>query len=811
MASLKLPDLQSFDNRVISQSTKIYDRTGEILLYDINQGIKRTVIKGSDISRNIKNAAVAIEDAEFYQHRGIKPTAIIRAVLANLSSGSYSQGGSTITQQVIKNALLTTEKSIGRKLKEWILSVKLEREMNKDEILALYLNEAPYGGNIYGVEEAAKSFFGKKASEVSVAEAAYLAALPNAPTFYSPYGGNRQALEKRKDLVLQKMLSYGFIEEEEFETAIGEKVAFRPQEDTGLKAPHFVMYVKEKLEAQFGPNVMQSSGYKVITTLDYDLEKKAEEIVKRYALENEKKYNAENASIVAVENKTGEIIVMAGSRDYFDKEIDGNYNIATALRQPGSSFKPFVYAAALRKGYTPETVLFDVKTQFSTECNPDGTPKTAENEDKCYTPENYDNIYRGPITLRNALAQSINIPAIKVLYLAGLRNALDLASDMGITSLKDPDRYGLTLVLGGGEVSLLDMTSAYSVFANDGVKSGPDSIIRIEDNDGKVVWEKNASWKKVLETSVARKITSVLSDNEARTPAYGRSNPLYFPGYDVAAKTGTTNDYRDAWIVGYTPAIAVGAWAGNNDNTPMEKKVAGYLVAPMWNEFMKEIILSRPAERFKVPDLENTPENSLKPVLRGEWLGGEYYSVDQRTGLPFTPGTPEEYREEKVVPNIHTILYWLDKNNPNGPKPSFPENDSQFYLWEEPIQKWVRENRVYENLKIEKPVSLPTNQETNRTEKTAFSISIVSPKQNTPYSPSSKIPIEVSFPAGATPKRVEYYVNGQFMGSSVLSPFSTSFIPKEVAPIQKYNNVRASAFNEKGEKVEASLSFIVDF
>jgi membrane peptidoglycan carboxypeptidase len=359
----------------------------------------------SSISRNIKNASVAIEDEEFYQHHGIKFTSIIRAILANLTSGGYSQGGSTITQQVIKNSLLTTEKSISRKLKEWILSLKLEREMNKDEILTLYLNEAPFGGNIYGVEEAAKNFFGKHASEVTLGEAAYLAALPNAPSYYSPYGGNRSALEKRKKLVLERMLKNAFITKEEYDNAMAEKVNFNPVDGFGIKAPHFVMYIKGELEKRFGTDVMESSGLKVITTLDYDLEKKAEEIVAKYAEENEKNFNATNAAMTAVDPKTGEILVMVGSRNYFDQKIDGNFNIITAKRQPGSSIKPFVYATAFEKGYTPETVLFDVKTEFSSECNPDGTPKKDVDEKTCYMPENYDEKYRGPITLRSAHAQ----------------------------------------------------------------------------------------------------------------------------------------------------------------------------------------------------------------------------------------------------------------------------------------------------------------------------------------------------------------------------------------------------------------------
>src|SRR3989344_6650868 len=620
VSSFQLPDLGSFENRVVSQSTKIYDRTGTILLYDINQGVRRTVIKSENISRNVKNAAVAIEDSDFYQHNGVKPTAFLRAVWANLTSGSYSQGGSTITQQVIKNALLTQDKSISRKIKEWVLSVKLEGVMSKDEILTLYLNEAPYGGNIYGTEEASRSFFGKHASEVNLAEAAYLAALPNAPSYYSPYGGNRKALENRKNLVLERMLKKGFVSQDEYDAALDEKVEFLPQESVGLKAPHFVMTVKKELEKQYGEEVMQSSGFRVITTLNYDLQAKAEEIAKRYALENEVKYKASNASLTAVDVKNGDVLVMVGSRNYFDQNIDGNFNVALAKRQPGSSIKPVVYAAAFEKGYTPKTVVFDLQTEFSTECNPDGTPIVPGNDKVCYMPGNYDEIFKGPIKLRNALAESRNIPAIKVLYLVGIRDAIDLASEMGIKSLVGPDRYGLTLVLGGGEVSLLDMTVAYAVFANEGVKIEPHAIEKIETEDGRVVYEFKPEPKQVLSANIARMISDVLSDNEARTPEFGANSPLYFEDYDVADKTGTTNDYKDAWIMGYTPNISVGAWAGNNDNTPMEKKIAGYIVAPMWRAFMLEVLKSTPIEHFRSPGADEFVQ--LKPILRGVWQGG---------------------------------------------------------------------------------------------------------------------------------------------------------------------------------------------
>jgi membrane peptidoglycan carboxypeptidase len=442
------------------------DKTGKVLLYDTGGNVRRSIVPIEEISRHIKNATIAIEDTEFYNHIGVRPTAFLRATLVNLLSLNFSQGGSTITQQVVKNSILTNEKLISRKMKEWVLAIKLEQMASKEEILSMYLNEIPYGGVIYGVEEASEAFFGKKSGEVTLAEAAYLAALPKAPSFYSPYGKNRDKLEERKNLVLREMLRNNFITEEEYETAKQEKVSFLEKGDQSVKAPHFVFYVLEYIKNKYGEDVVNTGGLRVITTLDYDLQSIAEKIAYDYALQNKKNFNAENSAIVATDPKTGGILTMVGSRNYFDQEIDGAFNVTTAKRQPGSTFKPFVYSQAFIKGYTPETVVFDLKTQFSTSCAADNL--TTGNG--CYSPENYDNLFRGPVTLRNALAQSLNIPSVKVLYLAGLNESIRLARDMGIESLSNKGDYGLTLVLGGGEVTPLELTGAYGVFANNGAR-----------------------------------------------------------------------------------------------------------------------------------------------------------------------------------------------------------------------------------------------------------------------------------------------------------------------------------------------------
>lgn len=688
ISSFKIPALNTFEERKVSQSTKIYDRTGEILLYDVHENIQRTVVPYNEISRHIKNATVAIEDAEFYKHNGIKIGSFIRAILVNLRAGEFKQGGSTITQQVIKNSLLTTEKEISRKLKEWVLAVKLEKEFSKEEILALYLNESPYGGSIYGIEEASQLFLGKNAKDLSIAESAYLAALPQAPTYYSPYGANRDKLEERKNLVLSRMRTEGFITEEEYNNAIQEIVVFEPRAKIGIRAPHFVFYVIEELEKKYGQKAIEEKGFKVITTLDYHLQEKGEEIVKDFALQNAETFKAENAALVAIDPKSGDILTMVGSRDYFDTTIDGNFNIITAHRQPGSAFKPFVYATAFKKGYTPDTVVFDLETEFSTECTPTGNKKYPSAV--CYKPQNYTDTFVGPVSLRDALAQSMNIPAIKTLYLAGINDSLRTARDLGITSLTNSDQYGLTLVLGGGEVSPLEITSAYGVFANEGMKNTHRAILSIEDSIGNKIFEAHARAEKVMDEEIVRNISDVLSDNTARAPLFGSNSLLYFPNRDVAVKTGTTNDYRDAWIIGYAPNIAVGAWVGNNDNKSMNG-VAGLRVSPMWRSFMDAALASLPNEEFVDPRPYN---ENIKPILRGVWLGNTLLQIDIRTNLPSTDITPIEFTREDIVPSVHSILYWVDPKDPLGAPPQNPSKQGQFVNWEYGVLQWARAHNL---------------------------------------------------------------------------------------------------------------------
>lgn len=655
ISTITVPDFSNFAERKIDNSTQIYDRTGKILLYDVHNNIKRTQIEGSKISPYIKSATIAIEDKYFYSHNGIRPTSIFRALIANIKAGSFVQGGSTIDQQLIKNALLTQDKSIIRKITEWAMAIKLDSQVSKDDILTMYLNESSYGGNIYGIETASQYFFGKNAIDLSLSESAYLAALPNAPSYYSPYGNHVGELTDRKNLILKEMFEQNMISGVEYEKAKTEQVIWQKNVTDG-KALHFVFFVRAYLENKYGKDVVDTGGLKIITTLDYDLQSEAESIVQKYALQNGKKYNATNAGLIATDVKTGQILTMVGSRNYFDTEIPGNYNVTTALRQPGSSFKPIVYATAFMDGYTPNTVLFDVPTEFSTTCGPDGKPLPNYPNTKCYNPENYDGTFRGPVTLRNALAQSLNIPAVKTLYLAGVKNSIETARKMGVTSLDPNGNYGLSLVLGSGEVSLLQMTNAYAVFGNRGTYNPASFILSVTDKKGNVLEKFNQNNVSAIPEYVADQINSVLSDNVARTPLYGPNSGLHFGDRPVAAKTGTTNSYRDTWTIGYTPSISVGVWAGNNDNTPINKQLSGMIAVPMWNEFMSYALKNIPIEYFNTPDpslVGSNPKNTTPPTK------GIYCYEIEGLGLSYS------------------IL---------------SENDSQYSLWKIPADNWIQNN-----------------------------------------------------------------------------------------------------------------------
>jgi 1A family penicillin-binding protein len=805
VSSIRIPDFHSFGDRKVISSTKIYDRTGEILLYDIHQDVKRTNISFGEMGSNIKNATVAIEDREFYNHSGIKITSIARAILSNFLNIGKTQGGSTITQQLVKMTLLNSKKTIIRKLKEWVLAIKIDRSMPKEKILELYLNEAPYGGTIYGVEEATKTYFGKKAQDLTLAEAAYLAAIPQSPTILSPYGKNKNKLEDRKNLVLAKMLEIKFIDQEEYDNAKKEIVSFQPQTTGGIKAPHFVFFIKDYLEQKYGVDEVENGGLKVTTTLNYDLQQKGEQIVKEGALENEKNWNGSNAGLVAIDPKTGQILTMVGSRDYFDKNIDGNYNIATANRQPGSSFKPFIYATAFSKGFTPETVLFDLPTEFQSTCNAYGKALPGHSQEKCYMPDNYDGKFRGPMTLRNALGQSINIVAVKLFYLAGLSDSLKTSESMGISTLTDISRYGLTLVIGGGEVSLLDMTSAYGVFGNNGIRNPYTGILKVEKEGGKILEEYRPKSSEVLSKNVALTVSDILSDNIARTPTFGSNSPLFIPGKDVAVKTGTTNSNKDAWTIGYTPSISVGVWAGNNDNKPM-KKGGSAVAGPIWNKFMKEVLKIIPNEKFEKPT-ENTDPEKTKPALRGFWQGNENFFIDKISGKLAGEFTPKETREEKIITNVHSILYWVDKNNIQGPPPSDPSEDSQFNHWEIPVQNWWAQNK--NKYPIITLANKPTSVDDVHTDTSKPIVSIIEPNPTTLYNRNQKIQLKITSSGNFPLQKIDIFINDVYLGTSK-SPFNFSFTPSELTNLRGLNDLKIISYDTAYNNTETISVFNVE-
>lgn len=599
-----LPRPEKFIERELFQSTKIYDRSGQVLLYEIYGEEKREWAPLEKIPDYLKKAVIATEDANFYQHFGIDLKGIINAALANLKIMKPVYGGSTIPQQLIRSTFLSLEKTPKRKIREIILTLELDRRYSKEQILEWYLNQIPFGRNAYGVEAASQAYFRKDVWEISLPEAATLAALIKAPSFYS---SNLEELLNRKNYVLNRMVSEGYLNSEEAEKAKSEEIKI-VEYSQPILAPHFTLWVKQLLEEKYGRAFLEEKGLKIYTTLDWELQQMAEEIV-REGVKKNKIYNSYNGALVAINPKSGEILAMVGSADYFAEpypkdctpglncKFDPHFNAAVGTknlpgRQPGSAFKPFVYATAFQKEYTDKTIVED-----SPACWPQAGGKI-------WCPQNFDGLFRGPVTLRSALAQSLNVPSVKVLdSLAGYLDSIKTAQAMGITTLKNPEQYGLSIVLGGAEVKLLDMVSAYGVFANDGLRVPPTAILKIEDSKGNIIFQNNKTPIRVLESKVARLINDILSDNEARAPMFGPRSNMYFENFQVAAKTGTTDDSRDGWIIGYTPSIVTGVWVGNNDNSPMAKKAAELLAGPIFNNFMKKVFLKYPPENFPKPEI----------------------------------------------------------------------------------------------------------------------------------------------------------------------------------------------------------------
>jgi len=560
-------------------STHMYDRDGR-LLYEFYRNENRTPIALADLPPYVAEATIAIEDKDFYRHIGVSlVSGILRAGREIIFHRSL-QGGSTITQQLVKSALLTPERTITRKVKEIILALWTERIYTKNQILEMYLNQVPYGGTSYGIEEASRVYFNKSAKEVTLAEAALLAGLPQAPSLYSPFV-NPDLVRARRNEVLTKMHEQGYITEKQKKKAEAEEIKIIPPK-TNINAPHFVFYVKSLLEQTYGIQSVEEGGLRVITTLDLDLQHEAEKILNE-ELEKVKNLNVGNGAVLITRPETGEILAMVGSQDYFDSPA-GAFNVTTALRQPGSSIKPLMYSLALQKGFTEASIIDDNPTSFTISAT------------EVYKPVNYDGKFHGSVPLRYALANSYNIPAVKALNAVGVENFVHYARRLGISTWTDPSRYGLSLTLGGGEVTMVDMSEAYGVLADRGYRTDPIGVLKIKDNDGNKIFEAHPAKTKVIDEGVAYIISDILSDNIARQFAFGRGSDLEIPGYKVAVKTGTTDEKKDNWTIGYTPNFMVLVWVGNNDNTPMNPYLTSGVTgaSPIWNRVMSYVLKTYP-------------------------------------------------------------------------------------------------------------------------------------------------------------------------------------------------------------------------
>jgi 1A family penicillin-binding protein len=690
--SKDLPDPNKLLDRNVPQSTKIYARDGS-LLYEIHGEYKRTLVNLDQIPSYARESTIAVEDKGFYKEGGVSLTGIVRAGLADILTLRKSQGASTITQQFVKNAILTDNKSWDRKIREAILAIAIDAHFSKDQILQLYLNEIPYGRNAYGIEAAAETYFGKSAKDLNLAESAYLAAMIQAPTYYNPSGPHRADLDARKNTVLALMQQQGYINSDQEKQAQAEIVAFS-EITNGIKAPHFVLWVEDYLNNKYGESTLEQGGLQVYTTLDPRLQSIAETVVKNDVDKESVKYNAHNAALVAIDPKTGQILAMVGSKDYFGTSepagctpgkncwFEPNVNVALSQRQPGSSIKPYVYGTAFKKqfGYAPASLLIDVVTDFGTYNGKD------------YIPHNYNDQSYGPVSMRKAMAGSLNVPAVKTLALVGVSNAVQTAHDLGITSpLAD---CGLSLVLGGCEVRLLDHVAAYSVIANEGVKNQETPILKILDKDGKILEAFQSNPQQVLDPEAAYELISIMTDNDARSFIFGANSPLILPGRIVAAKTGTTQNWHDGWTLGFTPSLAAGVWAGNNDGTLLKKGADGVVVAaPIWHDFMLQALASSSPETFTVPagiqkvvvdsvsgklPTDATP-NTITETFADYSVPTTYDNVHVKVPYDTTSGQPATSltAPSNIAYKIYNVLHSEMPNNPN---------------WENPVVQWALAN-----------------------------------------------------------------------------------------------------------------------
>lgn len=589
-------------------STKILDRNG-VLLYKFYENEDRSWITMDKIPQSLIWATLAIEDKDYYKHHGLSPKGIFTALkynFLNREEGDKMRGGSTITQQLVKSVFFSNEKTFKRKIKEGVLSILVEEKLSKEEILERYFNQVSYGGETYGVEAAANKYFGKNVDEINMAEAAFLAGLPAAPSSYSPTGSNPELGYFRQKHVIEEMVSAGFIDGKTADNLKLEKIII-VKNKTSILAPHFVFYIKNYLEDKFGYQNFGRRGLIITTSLDIKTQIMAENIVEE-EVGKVKKMNISNGAAVVVDPKNGQILAMVGSKDYYSKDIDGKYNVTTALRQPGSSIKPINYLLALKKGWSLASIIEDEPVVYQ-----------LKGQTKPYAPKNYNGKYMGKVTLRTALASSLNVPSVKILAQDGVEDMIDLAESMGISTWQERNRFGLSLALGSAEVKMIEMANAYSIFANMGEKTDIQPVLQIKNYLGELIYNANSPETPLVDPRMAFLINDTLSDNKARSPIFGLNSKLKIENKTVAVKTGTTNSLRDNWCIGWTPSVLVAAWVGNNDNSPMSWVASGVSGAtPIWNRLMTAMLENKPDEKWVVPN----------GAYKANMCGKEEYFID---------------------------------------------------------------------------------------------------------------------------------------------------------------------------------------
>lgn len=816
--SIGLPDVTNLEYLTADQSTQIFDKDGK-LMYTIHGEENREQIKLTEISKSLMDATIAIEDDDFWDHGGFSVFAIGKGLMYELFGIGTPRGGSTITQQYIKNTFLSSERSYVRKAKELILSIRLERAFEKEKILELYLNRIPYGNNAYGIEKAAQVYFGKGAKDLTLGESALLASLPQAPTRYNPFGPNKYShllkeftdeelhyrqidsesdleieeysrgligqhikfgdgqtvyIAGRSDLVLKRMDELDLITQEQRQKALDEiqKVTFNEYREP-IKHPHFVLYVKEILEEKYGKDVVERGGLKVYTTLDGELQDYAEQVAREKGDVNAKSFGANNIAIMAINPKSGHILAMVGSRDYFDEEIDGNVNVVLRPRQPGSSFKPIVYSQAFYNGFGPGSVIYDIPTKLGTD-----------------RPQNFDGKWQGQITIRRALGQSRNIPAIKAYFLAGKQdNIINLATKMGITTLNKSHSYGYPLALGAGEIPLYEMVQAFSVFANNGKKPEITGILKVENSNGDVLEEwKQKEFEEVLDPQIAYLITSILSDKEQAV-----GTKLFVNGHINAAKTGTSTKENkkekkgqqvrpsDGWTLGYTPSVVVGVWSGNTDGAGLNFNADGYNIAtPTFQAVLAKALSKLPPEKFPEPEgIQRVKVSKASGKLPG----------------PSTPGSMviEELFASFAVPTeVESIFFKVKLDKVSGllateftPADAVVEVTYQNYEPEADMLNWAQEIKEFfgknseENLDTQDDGAVriglpPTEYDNIHTEQTAQNapvIKIASPSSQS-LVPHGNLKVEINLSAPNGVESVEFYMDDEKKFFSNTAPYT---------------------------------------